>query len=99
MAQEVKRIEKEFIFKTLSDEESNVSVHIKTRRYEGKFSPTFGGNKVFLILQQQVTIEEFTKRVTLFFLFRNQPMTCKCTVLTVESEKVVLELPDRKSVV
>lgn len=95
MAQEVKRIEKEFIFKTLSDEESKVSVHIKTRRYEGKFSPTFGGNKVSLILQQSVTIEEFTKRVTLFFLFRNQPMTCKCTVLTVESEKVVLELPEK----
>ena len=94
MAHEIKRIEKEFVFKTVSDEGAAVSVHVRTHRYRGVFDPVHG-TKIILTMEEQLTKEVLPKRVTLFFFFRSTPMTCKCIVQSIEGQKIHLEMPDR----
>ncbi len=94
MAHEVKRIEKEFIFKTLMDDEAPVSIHIKDRRYHGRFTLQ-PGKRVSLLINSDTPMATAPKRVILFFRFRGTSMTSQCVVHSYHEGLLQLEMPDR----
>lgn len=91
MAQEIKRIEKEFIFKNLVDNEAPVSIHAKGKRYHGRFLG-FVNQKITLELDKD-ECNGTPKEVTLFFRFRGTAMTATSGVHSCTGKSLQVYLP------
>ncbi len=93
MAQEIKRIEKEFIFKTLMDGDSPLALHYKQMRYRGKL---VSADKKELVLDAESPVSDDIAKgieVRLFFRFRGTPITCTSKVRLKENSMIWLEAP------
>jgi c-di-GMP-binding flagellar brake protein YcgR len=93
VAKEIKRIEKEFILKSLADNESTVEVHHDTARSAMRLTSlnaeglTLAGSIDFLGSARKGT------EMSVYFRFRGQPMTFTTNLVKREEERITLEMP------
>lgn len=93
MAQEIKRIEKEFIFKTLADKNAPISVHLGSKRYSGRLQG-FSGQRVSISVDSAFP-RKAPESVTIYFSFRGTSMTATCSVFNLNPEGLVINLPEK----
>jgi hypothetical protein len=95
MAKEIRRIEKEFVFKHVIDRELPVEVHAETQRLAFRLIEA-GERELNLstLGDEPVKVEEGMP-VAVFFRFRGQVMTFQSTVKRLSADGIVLATPER----
>jgi hypothetical protein len=89
---EIKRIEKEFILKDISEKRAPLEVHISNERLQA-FLEQFDEEQLTLRFPNEV-LPSGLERITAYFRFRNNPMTFTSRVLSQADDGVVLAQPD-----
>lgn len=94
MAQQIHRIEKEFIFKTLIDNQSPVAAHRGQSRFRGVLTKA---DKQVINLKLEHSDPDILKKnveLRLFFRFRGTPITCRSKILSIDEETLILQAPE-----
>ena len=91
MANEIKRIEKEFILKNLCERRTPLEVHVGAERLQA-FVEELNEERLWIRLAEDLFPEEVDE-VTAFFLFRNNPMTFTSRVIEHTAEVAELVAP------
>ncbi len=93
MAQQIHRIEKEFIFKTLIESDAPIAIHFHQERHRGSV-------KLFTKSELKIRLEDAAKaefsrgdELRLFFRFRGTPITCSSKYLKRDDGDFILEPP------
>jgi len=94
MANEIRRIEKEFIFKNLIEKEAPVEIHIGTARLGCQLISASDAKLQFRRLTGEPAKLSEKSEAAVFFRFRGQPMTFKSRVVSTGREDVELKQPD-----
>lgn len=92
MAKEIKRIEKEFVLKSLADVESTVEVHADRQRTGMKLL-TFDSKGLALSASDTPELSK-DDEVAVYFRFRGQPMTFTTRVIRRKDEMLWLAVPE-----
>jgi hypothetical protein len=94
MAQQIHRIEKEFIFKTLIENDSPVAVHFHQQRLRGRVH-NLTKTELALELENPEAIS-FSRgnELRLFFRFRGTPITCTAKYIKKDDGRFLLEPPE-----
>ena len=91
MANEIKRIEKEFILKNLSESRTPLEIHIGAERLQA-FVERVSEERLWIRLADDV-FPDGVRDLTAFFRFRNNPMTFKTRVIEHDEEVAELQQP------
>jgi hypothetical protein len=94
MAQQIHRIEKEFIFKTLMESDSPIAIHFQKERHRGRVK--FLSKTELSIELEKPDAASFKRgeELRLFFRFRGTPITCVSRYIKREEGRFVLEPPE-----
>lgn len=94
MAKEIKRIEKEFVLKSLADIDGTVEVHFGRRRI-GMVLDAVGSDGLKLSGElESLHGAKKDAEVSVYFRFRGQPMTFTTTVVRKTDEHLILAIPE-----
>ena len=88
MANEIKRIEKEFILRNISESRTPLEVHVGSERLQG-YLDRFSEERLWIQLAEDI-FPQNVEEITVFFRFRNNPMTF--TARVAENTEEVAEL-------
>lgn len=91
MANEIKRIEKEFILKNLQEQRTPIEVHVGPERLQA-FVEKLDEERLWLRLADEIFPEDL-KEITGFFRFRNNPMTFSTRVIEVQDDLAEVAQP------
>ena len=92
MGSEIKRIEKEFILKNLHEKRTPLEIHLSEERLQA-FIDRFDQERLVLVLPDDILPPELTE-VTVFFRFRNNPMTFTSKILQAHEGKIEIAQPE-----
>ncbi|MEE8441046.1 MAG: hypothetical protein V3S41_04930, partial [Spirochaetia bacterium] len=92
MGSEIKRIEKEFIFKDLHEKRAPLEIHLSEERLQA-YVEQFDEERLMLVLPDDILPPDLTE-LTVFFRFRNNPMTFTSKILQMHEGKVELAQPE-----
>ena len=92
MGSEIKRIEKEFILKNLHEKRTPLEIHLSEERLQA-FIDRFDQERLVLVLPDDILPPELTE-VTVFFRFRNNPMTFTSKILQAHERKIEIAQPE-----
>jgi hypothetical protein len=95
MAKEIRRIEKEFVFKNVIERELPVEIHAETQRLAFRLTEAGESELVLSNLGEQVVELDPYTPIAGFLRFRGQVMTFQSQVRRVTPEGMVIETPDR----
>ncbi|MFW5729082.1 MAG: hypothetical protein ACOCYG_05410, partial [Spirochaetota bacterium] len=95
MAKEIRRIEKEFVFKNLIDRALPLEVHAETQRIGFRLVEAGEEELVLVALGDEVVRIDQGDPIAAFFRFRGQVMTFQSTVRKRTPDGIVLRTPDR----
>ena len=91
MGSEIKRIEKEFILKDVHERHTPLEIHISEERLQA-FIDRFDEERLVLTLPDDI-LPPGLEALTVFFRFRNNPMTFTSRILEVSDGKVEVAQP------
>lgn len=94
MAQQIHRIEKEFIFKTLIDGNSPVAIHFHQQRHRCHVLSSDKSQLKMKLENPKKAQFERNDQLRLFFRFRGTPITCTVRFLSMENDAIVLSPPE-----
>ena len=92
MANEIRRIEKEFILKNVAEAKSPLEIHVGSERLQAIIE-RFNEERIWLRLSQDTFPEEM-ESLTAFFRFRSNPMTFTSRVIEVKDDVAEIVQPD-----
>ncbi|MBU8913122.1 MAG: PilZ domain-containing protein [Spirochaetales bacterium] len=92
MGSEIKRIEKEFILKNLHEKRAPLEIHLSEERLQA-FIDRFDEERLVLVLPDDILPAGLTE-LTVFFRFRNNPMTFTSKVLEAQEGRIEVALPE-----
>ena len=95
MAKEIRRIEKEFVFKNVIERKLPLEVHAETQRLGFRLVEAGEKELILATIGDEVVRLEPGTPVAVFFRFRGQVMTFQSSVRRVTSEGVVIVTPER----
>lgn len=95
MAKEIRRIEKEFVFKNIIDRDLPLEVHAETQRIGFRLVEAGENDLILATLGDEAVRIEPGDPVAVFFRFRGQVMTFQSTARKRTPEGLVLQTPDR----
>jgi hypothetical protein len=92
MSVEINRIEKEFVFKNLSESKSRIEIHEKGHTI-GAFIKEVKKDRLILELEdsEDTSTLELDSMVNFFFRFRGKPMTFKAKIIGAEEGEIVIK--------
>ena len=91
MANEIKRIEREFILKNVLEQRTPLEVHLGPERLQAFFE-RMDDERLWIRLTEDIFPED-AGEITVFFLFRNNPMTFTSRVLESSEDLAEVEQP------
>jgi hypothetical protein len=89
---EIKRIEKEFILKDVHEKRTALEIHLAEERLQA-YIERFDAERLVLVLPDDILPPDLTE-LTVFFRFRNNPMTFTSKVLQADEGKIEIAQPD-----
>jgi len=89
---EIKRIEKEFILKDVHDKRTPFEIHLRDERLQA-YIERFDEERLVLVLPTDILPQDL-KELTVFFRFRNNPMTFTSRILQIDGGTVEVAQPD-----
>ena len=92
MGSEIKRIEKEFIFKDLHEKRTPLEIHLSEEQLQA-YIERFDEERLVLVLPDDILPPDL-KELTVFFRFRNNPMTFTSKILEVHEGTVEVAQPE-----
>lgn len=92
MGTEIKRIEKEFIFKDVCERRTPLEIHLSQERLRA-YIESFDEEQLTLLLPDDILPSDL-KEITAFFRFRNNAMTFKSRILQMDGGKVQVAQPE-----